>query len=411
MGRFSTQNKQIKSHYLIVTLGLGGILLTVVSMLIQPYGVLWKTFIFNDGQDGFMDFMNHVKYCADPSETYFVSMHACFPPLSYMMYYLFSRLIPYDSITLYQAAETGPYAYLLYFLFTLLLLILLIAVMNVYLKKYSSIFKVLFQFQLILSYPFVAGILERGNSSFVVLVLLAAALRMRQSKDVRKREIALFLIAIAAGFKIYPAVFGLLYIGEKRYREALRLTMYGLSFFFVPFVFFGGTRGIRKFFLNQLLIQSTEYSSFTVPSILSRLPWLEANPALLGLVYGILLTAMIALALKTREYYVRIGLLVSIITLFPKWSGNYTMAYFLLPLLVYLSDTVEYTILSFWMDLAFAAIFSLLAVSLKQFPLLQPMALTFFIPCIACYSIMSLLVIAAFGNIKTGRNHKCKLRR
>lgn len=72
--------------------------------------------------------------------------------------------------------------------------------MNSYLEKYSSTFKILFQIQLILSYPFVAGILERGNSSFVVLVLLAAALRFRRSKDRRKKEIALFLIAIAAGF-------------------------------------------------------------------------------------------------------------------------------------------------------------------------------------------------------------------
>lgn len=82
-------NRKIKNHYLIVIFGLRGILLTVAAMLIHPYGVLWKTFIFNDGQDSFRDFMNHVKYCTDPSETFFISKHACFSPMAYMMYYFF----------------------------------------------------------------------------------------------------------------------------------------------------------------------------------------------------------------------------------------------------------------------------------------------------------------------------------
>ena len=391
-------NRQVKNHYLIVIIGMGGSLLTIMAMLIHPYGVLWKTFIFNDGQDCFMDFMNHVKYCTDPSETYFISKHACFPPMAYLMYYFFSRLIPYDSITLHNAAEIGPYAYLVYFLYTLLLFVLLIAITNSYLEKYSSTFKILFQIQFTLSYPFVAGILERGNSSFVVLILLAAALRFRRSKNRRKKEIALFLIAIAAGLKIYPAVFGLLYLSEKRYREAFRLTIYGVLSFFLPFVFFGGTRGMRQFFANQLLIQSTEYSSFTVPSILSRLPWLETYPALRGMVYCILLVAVIVLALKARDYYIKIGLLVSIITLFPKWSGNYTMAYFLLPLLVYLSDEPPFTKLSFLMDLAFAAIFSLLVGCSKELSSLRLSALSYC--CIACYSIMLILIFAAISNIR-----------
>ena len=348
-----------------------------------------------------MDFMNHVKYCVEPSETYFTSKHACFPPLAYMMYYFFSRLIPYDSITMYNAAETGTYAYLLYFLYTLLLFVLLIAIMNVYLEKYNSTFRILFQFQLILSYPFVAGVLERGNSSLVVLILLVTALRLRQSKDWRKKEIALFLIAIAAGFKIYPAVFGLLYLSEKRFKEAFRLTIYGLVSFFLPFVFFGGIRGMRQFLVNQLIIQSTESFPFSVPSMLLRLPWLETNHILYRLVYCILLVVMIILVIKARDYYVKIGLLVAIITLFPKWSGNYTMVYYLLPLLVYLSDEPKYTALSFWIDLSFAAIFSLLSISPKQLPILQPFTLSYFLPCIACYSVMLLLVIAAFDNIKS----------
>ena len=52
------------------------------------------------------------------------------------------------------------------------------------------------------------------------------------------------MFSLAAGFKLYSALFGLLWIKERKYKDTLRLLLYGVLAFFAPFVFFGGINGI-----------------------------------------------------------------------------------------------------------------------------------------------------------------------
>jgi hypothetical protein len=77
------------------------------------------------------------------------------------------------------------------------------------------------------------------------------AIYWKDSDSKIKRELALILIAVAAGLKIYPAIFGLLYVKEKRWKETVRLVLYGLTVFFAPFVFAGGLTGFLAY-LNDL---------------------------------------------------------------------------------------------------------------------------------------------------------------
>ena len=80
---------------------------------------------------------------------------------------------------------------------------------------------------LLCSYPFWLAI-ERGNMSLLVLLLLMYAMSLRDSERAAEREFALILIAVAAALKLYPAIFGVLYLAQKRYKEALRLQAYFL---------------------------------------------------------------------------------------------------------------------------------------------------------------------------------------
>lgn len=59
-----------------------------------------------------------------------------------------------------------------------------------------------------------------------------------------KQELALLFIAFAAGFKLYPALIGIVYLKRKEWKKACRLVIYGLIVVFVPFLFFGGYRGM-----------------------------------------------------------------------------------------------------------------------------------------------------------------------
>ena len=59
--------------------------------------------------------------------------------------------------------------------------------------------------------------IERGNSALNVMVMILWAFALRDSERPWERELALLLIAVAAGFKVYPCIFGLLYLFERRW--------------------------------------------------------------------------------------------------------------------------------------------------------------------------------------------------
>ena len=99
------------------------------------------------------------------------------------------------------------------------------------------------------SYPFWLAI-ERGNMSLLVLILLMYAMALKDSAKSWEREVALLLFAVAAALTLSPAVFGLLYLISKRYKEAARLIIYGVLLFFLPFVFFQGVLGFQIFLHN-----------------------------------------------------------------------------------------------------------------------------------------------------------------
>ena len=101
---------------------------------------------------------------------------------------------------------------------------------------------------ILFSWPVFGMALQNGNIVILVSILLGTAIYLRRSPSKVFREIALILIAIAAGFKIYPAFAGIIYLKEKRWSEAGRLLLYGIAFSFLPFIFFGGIEGIKNFF-------------------------------------------------------------------------------------------------------------------------------------------------------------------
>lgn len=306
---------------------------------------VWDHYIFRSGADMFMDFFNHITYVREPSKVYSVSEHACFPPFIYIFYYLLSLLLPETATIKHDASLTAPYAIVMYVMYAAVCCILLYIVIGKLLRAYGEKISLLTTLLIMASSVFIT-VTERGNSVLIVLLLLLAALHLRNSDKAWKRELALVCIAMAAGIKIYPAVFGLLYISEKRWREAVRLVIWGLVFFFVPFVFFGGIEGLKLFISNQMAIHDDAYMSFTSISssvrhlamklkndpfawegLASKLPWVFTAVALVAFFFG---------RLKLWE---KVMLLVCIVAFVPAWSGSYTAVFFAIPMLLFFRDT------------------------------------------------------------------------
>lgn len=193
---------------------------------------------------------------------------------------------------------------------------------------------------LLFSYPFWIAI-ERGNMTRWVLILLMFAMVLRRSKKPAARETALILIAAAAALKLYPAIWGLLYLIEKRYKEAGRLVLYGLLLFFVPFAFFGGVAGFHQFLLNITAVGSGS-TGVTIIGIFGRL-WehmgldLAAGHRVGRVVAMLYLIMVVFLSWKNRKQtgWQSIAQITSLMIVFVAECGSYCLLYWTIPFLCY----------------------------------------------------------------------------
>ncbi|MDD3212477.1 MAG: glycosyltransferase family 87 protein [Eubacteriales bacterium] len=300
-------------------------------------------FLFNGGKSIFGDFINNLHYPTHEGGPYFDSRWASFPPFAYTLYYLVN--------VCYTRANTS-YEILAYTMVTALTFVLILyAVQRLFRRhgaKVSSTSEPLLLTACLLFSGVMIFAVERGNSVVNVLAMLLLAFDLRESEKAWQREAALLLIAAAAGFKIYPCLFGLLYVFEKRYREALRLLAYGVLIFFVPFLWFGGVEGFLRFIQNQREVQSSIRSDYftSIPSISSYLAaefgWdagavLTAGKAVAA-AYGVLLAVGICLQ---KKLWLRVTLMVSLFTLVPGWSAEYMAIYMMLPFVLFYCDEGE----------------------------------------------------------------------
>ena len=96
-----------------------------------------------------------------------------------------------------------------------------------------------------LSFPFLY-LFERGNILLLTFVLVLIFLVFGDSPSRTRRELALLALAAAAALKLYPAIFALFLLRDKRYRELGRVILYFLLLSVLPTFFFGGRP--RRFF-------------------------------------------------------------------------------------------------------------------------------------------------------------------
>ncbi len=292
----------------------------------------------------FMDFFNHIFYVQEPSNVYDVNFNACFPPLAYMLYWLLAQMLPADTVVMDDPSALTSYALLLYVTYYVLLGILLYdSIRRLYTarggRQNDSLWITLFAS---MSGVFIFSVIWTGNSALIACILLLRALELRDKEDRARKELALILIAVAAGLKIYPAVFGILYLKERRYKEAGRLIVYGILCFFVPFVFFGGIHGLFQMLQNQRELHSQVYYGWK--SIQST--WNQIDNRFLHLnlqIVGRLLTAMYAIfavvgVWLAQDVWKKLFLLCSIMVIVPFWAGSYTPFYLIIPLIYFLTE-------------------------------------------------------------------------
>lgn len=241
--------KLLTSYYIIFSVS--AILFFV--MLAVTDGKSFSETIFRNsvGSDFFMDFFNSIR---DASTKDVYKEGIIYPPLANIFFYVLSLMIDpklASSSFVNRRLLQGDYVCLfLYFVFVVLSLILFVNLIKNQLKKnnlerYSYSLPLL----LVFSYPMIYCI-QRGNIALLSLVFSMFFVFNRNSENKFIRELSFILLAVAAGIKLYPAAFGLLLITDRKFKESIRLLIYGLICFILPFFFYDGIESIRDLLFN-----------------------------------------------------------------------------------------------------------------------------------------------------------------
>lgn len=322
-------------------------------MLIVTKGdvAVWLA-IENYFDGAYTDYFRHICYVSDIKNFYFNTNDAPFPPFAYLLYYLLVMINPpeepwelmdWDNVMAYR------YNMLVYIMLTIMLVLLLKLFTDLCLPEEGRVRTTVFTAALLLSAPFMAGSIERGNIAFLIVVMLIAALYLKDSNSAIGREAALILIAMAAGIKIYPAVAGFIYIKEKRWKEGVRLLVYGMIVFFVPFIVVGGFPTLIRYFQIMLLYENQSYCSWTnirnfllsISRILGQYEKSASFVIFFKIAENLYLLFCLISLFKTRERWKQALYTAGIMALYVPYSYRYVSCYMAVPLVMYLREKQE----------------------------------------------------------------------
>ncbi len=317
-------------------------------MLVATKGeaALWLV-MENNFDYTFTDHFRHVGFASDLRNFYFNTVEAPFPAFAYLLYYLLVKIdppaIPWG-VEAWEEVRDYQFNMLIYLAIVIVLVLIFKTLIDHILPDCPQDKRTAFAAAVLLSAPFISGCIERGNISFLTALLMLAAVYLKDEDNKYAREAALILIAMAASLKIYPAFLGFIYIKEKRWKETVRLIIYGLLFFLVPFAFTGGIASLIRFCKVILFFEGKTYRSWTnirgvLLSISDIMGQYENSPYFVKyfkIAENIYLLGCLVTLFKTKARWKYVLYMTGIMSLYVSGSHRYVACYMMIPLVMYL---------------------------------------------------------------------------
>lgn len=187
---------------------------------------------------------------------------------------------------------------------------------------------------------------QRGNSIIIVFDLILFFCMYYRDKNPVIRECALLALAAAFGFKLYPAIFGIVFIKEKKWKEGLRAALYGILFTVVPLLFLRGSAEDAAVLGSKIVKFGSDIIGIGDYSLKSQL-WIVYSKFSdaempFKIIYIVCLLIYIALAIwmfiKTDRKWVEWFVCASACILIPSRSWTYVLIFLIIPLIELLSE-------------------------------------------------------------------------
>lgn len=216
----------------------GTILIGIVAIALFFEPDIMNAYLFGTEKDTFMDYYHSVA--SGTCQISYLSPTNIYPPVCWLLYYILLRYT--GNCKEVVALEGNHHALKMYRSPVMVYTVVLIACILIFIwilsrwckqKKAEREWIIAL---LIFSVPFLFMV-ERGN---IVIFALLGSMAFFACKDSEKwwvRDFGYFCLALAAAIKLYPAFLGLILLKDKRYKETLRLFLYGIAVFILPFLF------------------------------------------------------------------------------------------------------------------------------------------------------------------------------
>lgn len=231
--------------------------------------------------------------------------------------------------------------------------------------------KMLFLVVCLFSFP-VLFAFERGNIINLAFVLTFFFCCFYDDENKVLKELAFWALAIAAGIKIYPAIFGFLLLKRRQIKECIRLAIYGIMSFVCPFFLFGGLRAIKSFvrgISSFATVRSTaageivdtittsqietpavtimpdsygyNFSFSNICKVFQEMIGKHISDRLISIILIIICIMLLITAFTIKERWKELLCYTLIMILVPSFSGAYVMLFILIPFVEFLNQEIE----------------------------------------------------------------------
>lgn len=336
--------------------------LCVLSLFIANIisnGAITSDLFLKDPLDTGMDFYIMVASAFKPIKIKLAEATSFYPPLALMLFRVIYLCIPREITS--QWPTEGKWSEVLrgnsvdlrIFPETVLSFILLIVlccfstmVLLVFQKEGNIKLRIVFSGCCIFSYGILFA-LERGNIILLCIPMIMLFLLWKDSEKKYQRILSIIALVLAAGLKIYPAIFGVLLLTKRKWKEAVIAIVLGIVILCGPLIMSGGLNSILKYVSNvggfsesaglgslhgfslQVITKSIcHLFSIDSSSILKYVQWSAY----------ILLIAGCVLSFFVKENWKKIALITSLVIIVPGTSMPYISAFLLFPFTAFLNE-------------------------------------------------------------------------
>lgn len=294
---------------------------------------------FQDRNDSFMDYFNSlINANYDP----YADRLSNYPALACLFYKFMKSATPLtvninDAFALRNSRDT----LLVFILYNFISIWSVQTMLDKKISLHGKSKKILF-LSVFLSAPFLYAI-ERGNLILLVFAFTLFFCLFYDSKNKVIKEISFIALAIAAAMKLYPAVFGLILLKKGKMKEAVRLALYGILIFSVPFLFYQGIDSIKIMIKAISIVNNYDlgygynFSLYNIVNMIGEIYSTVISKSAFNIIsIGIIIGSVIGIIYIKEQW--KISLILSLmIILIPKTSYSYSAIFIIIPFLLFIN--------------------------------------------------------------------------